>query len=145
MSNLAEELTNSVEENQMLKQENRELYEQSRQKEIVERIPDDYEELKNEVTNLKIDLQAAQYESICRIDDVGKTRKEVLDEVVLVAMRINNFIKSVSNAVFLRQAIDEFSEYETRELDASLKLLEDWLYAMKGQNQILEGEIINVQ
>jgi len=99
-------------------------------------VPEDYESTKRELAN----LQLVQSETKRKLETVGKDRQEITDEVVLVAMRINEFIKDVANAAFLVKAADNLGEIEIRELDASLKLLENWLDAMRGAEVIPNEE-----
>lgn len=121
-----------------LLQENTELQSRPVATVIQEIIPADYEATKNELVELK-----AIHDNIAqKIESVGKTRQEITGEVILVAERINEFIKDVANAVFLVRTAETFGETESKELDTSLNLLEDWLCAMRDA-RVVDVEVVH--
>ena len=131
-------LTEAEERTSELLQENTELQSRPVATVIQEITPSDYEATKNELAELK----AIQDNIAQKIESVGKTRQEITGEVILVAERINEFIKDVANAVFLVRTAETFGEAESKELDTSLNLLEDWLCAMRDA-RVVDVEVVH--
>lgn len=142
VTNLADQLTETTEENQMLRQENRKLYEKS------QRPPEDYESLKREVTSLSLELQTIQRQSQETQDRTGRTTLQLEEDLLLLTSHIQDFLRKVAPLAFLKTAIGELGEFHAKQMESHLGMLEDWTYAMrdaKYEHKTIKGEIINVQ